>query len=81
MGFQWQLYKELKKLNKNLKSIIMTQAEATVTLNTVSAQVTQIQADVQTLINSGQNLTPELETAVNNLVGVVQALDDLVPGQ
>lgn len=65
---------------KLLKHIIMTQAEATDKINTLTTQLGKVKTEVQKLIDAVQtngNVTPELETAILNAQTALQGVDDL----
>lgn len=65
---------------QKLNHIIMTQAEATQKIDELTTQAQKIKAEVLKLIdavNNSGNVTPELETAINNAKAAIGEVDDL----
>lgn len=62
--------------------ILMTQQELAQQLDALTTQTTKIKAEVQALLdaiaNAG-NVSPEVQTAVDNLKAAIQGVDDLNP--
>lgn len=75
-----------------LDQIMTTQTEAAIELNAVAEQVTKIGSETSTLLvkiqeltqaieNAGQDITPEVQQALDAVKAQVQIVDDLVPDQ
>ena len=74
-------------LNSKINTLMGNQAEAAAELVLIKTQltkaVTEIQAKIQALEdavnNPDQDVSPELQAAVDDLKGLSQTLDDIVP--
>lgn len=81
---QWTAFlAELRDINKNLKVIQMTQAEATAAVNQLKDVVNNLANDIRALIEavntSGQTVTPELEAAITAAKTDADNADALYP--
>jgi phage shock protein A len=76
---------QLHFLNLNIKQVMGNQKDDAAKLATILAQLqkatAEIQAKIQALIDAASNadVTPELQTAIDDLTPAAQALDDIVP--
>jgi len=87
--FTWGLGAKLDLILSNQGIIMSTQAELAAQLNTVTAEVTKIGTETQTLltkiadltaaIEAGGATTPEVDAALAALQAQVKVVDDLVP--
>lgn len=62
--------------------IIMEQSEAAVKLTAVANQLVKIKAEVQALkdaLETADDVSPELQAAIENVITVTQATDDINP--
>lgn len=84
-----KLFIELKSINQKLITMAKTQAELAAEMNQISAQLTKVAGESkQTLdkvkeleeaLNSQENVSPELQSAFDNLKAQVLVVDDLIP--
>jgi len=79
---------ELQIISDKLDQLLMTQDEAVAQLTTNFDQLRKVDTEVQGLKTQIANLeeiirkgpvSPELETALNNVKGAIQSVDDEVP--
>jgi ubiquinone biosynthesis protein UbiJ len=76
-------------LEKQINKIMLNQSELAVQLTALTTQVQHIGVetdtlktkitDLETAINNGGTVSPEVESALNALKAQVQVVDDLVP--
>lgn len=88
-----ELYYLTARLNRNMETIMTTQAELVTKVTALTEQVTKIGLETSNLQDSvaalqeqlaaaggaGGTITPELQAAVDALAAQVQLVDDLVP--
>lgn len=72
---------DFAKQNKlTLNKVLMTQEEAIAKLNANAEQLAKVKAEVQKLVDAGQNqpdISPELEAAITAVSNAIQGVDDL----
>lgn len=84
-----KLFTEINLINQNLVKMAKTQAEMAADMNLVSEQLTKVAGESkQTLdkvkeledaLSNQENVSPELQTAFDNLKAQVLVVDDLIP--
>jgi chromosome segregation ATPase len=84
-----KLFTEIKSINQKLITMAKTQAELAAEMNQISTQLTKVAGESkQTLdkvkeleeaLNNQENVSPELQSAFDNLKAQVLVVDDLIP--
>lgn len=80
---------ELKQINRKLDNIMATQAEAAAQLKTISTELVKVGTETQTLLDkvtalqdaaaNADNVSPELQAAIEAVATQATKVDDLVP--
>jgi uncharacterized phage infection (PIP) family protein YhgE len=80
---------EVQNINRKLNQIMATQAEAAAQLQGISAELTKVAAETQTLLDNVKalqdaataagNVSPELQAAIDQVAAQAKTVDDLVP--
>lgn len=78
--FDTGTFKQFKLIHKKLDKMGKTQSEAAAQLNTIATQLGKVRTEVQKLVDAAANedqISDELQTAIDNVQNAVQGVDDL----